>query len=256
MAKKDSQRIAEIREKANLQRRAQQKAEKRKTIIIQASIGVGILILVAAVVGGILIANNNKATVVPPSADGTITVSGTAGIPLTVGDTSVTVGKSNAPVTLDIYEDYSCPHCADYEAAVGPTILRLIASGEVVVSYHPIQIVTSYGVAAGSAAACVAEKDAQNWPIFHSALFANHSQTSDGWGASDFAAFASTLGVTDADTLSCISDASYSDWIRSNTDAARADGVSSTPSLFINGEAQASPLGVDDLIAAVNAAKG
>ncbi len=256
MAKKDSQQIADIREKANQQRRAQQKAEKRKTILIQSSIGVGILILVAAVVGGILVANNNKAPAIPPSADGTITVSGTAGIPLTVGDTAVTVGKADAPVTLDIYEDYSCPHCADYEATVGPTILQLIASGDVVVSYHPIQIVTAYGTAAGSAAACVAEKDAQNWPDFHSALFANHTTASDGWGASDFAAFAGSLGITDTDTLSCISDASYVDWIGSNTDAARTDGVSSTPSLFINGEAQASPLGVDDLIAAVNAAKG
>lgn len=256
MAKKDSQRIIEIREKANRQRREQQRTEKRKTILIQGSIALGIVIVVGLVVGGIFLLDNNKTPAAPPSADGTISLGGTDGVPFEVAETAVTVGQKSAPVTIDLYEDYSCPHCADYEAAVGPTLLKLAADGDAVVNFHPIQIVTGYGKSAGSAAACVAENDAQKWPDFHTALFSNHSQQSDGWRAKDFADFARSLGVTDDATLDCVTNASYADWITSNTAASRDAGVSATPTLIIDGEVQAKLLGPQELIAAVDSANG
>ncbi len=256
MAKKDSQRIIEIREKANLQRREQQRREKRKTMFIQLGIALGVLVIAGAVVAFLVFGNTPKEPVAPPSAQGTISLQGVDGIPLTVGDTAVTVGKSDAPVTIDLYEDYSCPHCADYEAAVGPTLFALAASGDAIVNFHPIQIVTSYGTAAGSAATCVAENDSQNWPDFHSALFANHSQQSDRWGTSDFSDFAKAQGITDEATLSCISKGTHADWIGSNTAASRDAGVQGTPTLFVNGEVQPNLLGPDELIAAVDKLKG
>lgn len=255
MAKKDSQRIIEIREKANQQRREQQKRERRNSILIQLGIAVAVLLVVGAVVIFFVMGNNNKPPAVAPSADGTISLQGTNDVPFTVGDTAITVGASDAPVTIDLYEDYSCPHCADYEAAVGPALYALAASGDVVVNFHPIQIVTAYGASAGSAATCVATNDAQNWPDFHSALFANHSQQSDGWRAKDFSSFAEQRGITDEATLSCINKGTYTAWIGTNTDASRDAGVTGTPSLFINGE-PSELLGAEDLLAAVNGLKG
>lgn len=255
MAKKDSQRIIEIREKANQQRREQQKRERRNSILIQLGIAVGVLLIVGAVVVFFVLGNSNKETGAAPSADGTISLQGTDGVPFTVGDTSMTVGSVDAPVTIDLYEDYSCPHCADYEEAVGPTLFALAAKGDAVVNFHPIQIVTSYGTAAGSAATCVATNDAQNWSKFHSTLFATHSQESDGWGAKDFANFAKIQGITDEDTLSCITKGTYEGWIGTNTDASRTAGISGTPTLLINGQ-QTDLLGPDELIAAVDGLKG
>lgn len=257
MAKKDSQRIIEIREKANQQRREQQRRERRNTILIQLGIALGVLVIVAAVVAFVVLNNSAKEPAAPPSAQqGSISLHGVDGVPFAVEDTAVSVGNSSAPVTIDLYEDYSCPHCADYEAAVGPTLYALAASGDAVVKFHPIRIVTAYGTAAGSAAACVAENDPQAWPEFHSALFANHNQQTDGWSASDFANFAKIRGITDEGTLSCISDGTFTDWIVSNTDASRDAGVKGTPTLFINGEIQSSLLGPDELIATVDSLKG
>lgn len=254
MAKKDSQRILEIREKANQQRREQQRAEKRKNTLIQVGVIGGILVIAAAVVFGIIFAQSNRTLGPAPAADGTISLLGSSGIPMSVGDNAVTLGASNAPVTIDLYEDYSCPHCADYAAAVGPTLNQLVVSGDAVVNYHPIQFVTRYGLNAGSAAACVATNDSQNWPGFHAALFTNHSQASDGWGAQDFADFAEALGITDKATLKCIASNSYADWITANTAASKDAGVTGTPSLYINGEAT-QLLGPAELQAAVDAAK-
>ena len=255
MVKKDSQRIIEIREKANIERRAKQRREKRTTILIQLGVVVAVLLVVGAIVAYVVIGNSNKQLTAGPAATGSISLLGTEGIPLLVGDNGVTVGADKAPVTIDLYEDYSCPHCAEYEAAVGPTLLQLAAKGDAIVNFHPIRIVSDYGVNAGSAATCVAAKDAQNWPDFHTALYANHSKESDTWTASDFVNFAKVKGITDKDTLSCIKQGVYADWILSNTDASRKAKVTGTPTLFINGKMQPELLNSADLIAAVNSLK-
>lgn len=256
MAKKDSQRIQEIREKANEQRKLQQKREKRNTLLIQLGIGVGVLALVGAVVAFIVIQNQNRVFEPGATAKGSITLSGTDNIPLLVDGTAVSLGEKDAPVTIDLYEDYSCPHCADYAAEVGQTLLSLVAKGDAVVNYHPIRIVSNYGVAAGSAATCVAANDSQKWPDFHDALFANHSQQSDGWSAKDFASFAKAQGITDKDTLSCITQGAYADWIFSNTLESKKAGVNGTPTLFINGKIQEQLLSSDGLLAMVKELKG
>ncbi len=256
MAKKDSERIIEIREKANQQRREQQRREKRNTLFVQLGIAVGVLVLVGAVVAFVVMQNNSRVLEPGAAATGSITLSGVDNIPLLVGENAVTLGEKTAPVKIDLYEDYSCPHCADYATEVGPTLLSLVSKGDIVVNYHPIRIVTNYGVAAGSAATCVAAKDSQKWPDFHAALFANHSQQTDGWAAKDFADFAKTQGITDKDTISCIKQGAYADWIFSNTLASKAAGVTGTPTLFVNGEEQKQLLSSDGLIAAVNALKG
>lgn len=256
MAKKDSERIIEIREKANLQRREQQKREKRNTLFIQLGIAVGVLALVGAVVAFVVLQNNSRVLEPGAAAQGSITLSGVDNIPLLVGDNAVTLGEKSAPVTIDLYEDYSCPHCADYAVEVGSTLLSMVSKGDVVVNYHPIRVVSNYGVEAGSAATCVAAKDSQKWPDFHAALFANHSQQSDGWGASDFVDFAKSQGVTDKDTLSCIKQGAYKDWIFSNTLASKEAGVNGTPTLFINGKMQDQLLSASGLMDAVKTLKG
>lgn len=243
-----------IREKANEARRLEERAAKRRGVLIQGAVILGVLVVVAAVVAVIVFANNNRVPQAVPAAAGTTSILGVDGIPLTVDATAVTVGEADAPVKIDLYEDYSCPHCAEYEAQVGSTIDQLIADGAVVVSYHPIRFVTAYGQSAGSAATCIAVEDPLNWPAYHSALFANHDQASDGWKPADFADFARAGGVTGADALDCIQSAVYTDWILSNTQAAQENGVSSTPTMLINGE-PIELLNGPGLIAAVEAAQ-
>lgn len=257
MAKKDSQRIIEIREKANKQRREQQKREKRKTLFIQLGIAVGVFVIIGAIIAVVMVNDNNRELAAGPPSIGSIQLPGAdAAVPLLVGDTAVTVGNTDAPVTIDLWEDYSCPHCADYAVAIDPTLFALVAKGDAVVNFHPIRFVTNYGMAAGSAATCVAANDSQHWPDFHAALFANHSQQSDGWSANQFADFAKAQGITDEGTLSCIKKGTYADWILSNTEASRDANVQATPTLVINGEIQQDLLGPEQLVAEVNKLKG
>ena len=174
-----------------------------------------------------------------PSSTATTTVDGTS-VPFSVGGSGATangvrVGSGDAKVQMDLWVDYSCPHCQEFEAANNAALGSLVASGKLAVTYHNIQIVTDYGTEAGSASACVAVHDPGAWPAFNAALYANHSAQTDGWTAGDFATFATANGAGDA-TRQCITDGTYRGWITTNTTASVAAGVTGTPTMFINGQ--------------------
>ncbi|MDI2097902.1 DsbA family protein [Ruicaihuangia caeni] len=226
------------RQRVNEQRRKQQEAARRRRIITQISVVVGAVLVVAAIVVAVVLMNRPAGGGATPEVDTTVSLGGNDQVPFAIEGTAVQVGEPDAPVEIDIFEDYSCPHCKDYDAAVGDVFSELSASGEVVVKHHPINIVTPYGKRAGSTAVCVATGQPELWNTVHHALFANHDQSTDGWKTGEFRSFAESLGVDDADTLSCIQDGRYMGWIDDNTaDALNKRGVQGTPALFINGEA-------------------
>ena len=119
------------------------------------------------------------------------------------------VGKADAKVTMDLWVDYSCPHCQEFEADSNDVITQKVASGELKVNYHNIQIVTAYGTQAGSAAACVATYAPESWWAFNAALYANHSAETDSWKGAELADFATQQGITNGDAQTCISDQRY-----------------------------------------------
>jgi protein-disulfide isomerase len=174
-----------------------------------------------------------------------------ASVPFATTDTAVRLGPADAKAQIDLWVDYSCPHCQEFEAENNSLINQLVAAGGTSVSYHNIQIVTGYGTQAGSAGACVAANDAEQWVAFNAALYANHSAETDGWSAAQFADFAAQQGVNSA-AQTCIQNSRYTSWITSNTAASAAAGVTGTPTMFVNGEKQDPTLSGDALKAKVD----
>ncbi|MDA3804153.1 thioredoxin domain-containing protein [Clavibacter sp. CT19] len=233
----DRDRTREIREKANAQRRLEEAKRKRRRLLTQLGVAGAVVILVAGIWGGAsLLRQQAEAGSVAPTADATVQLASAGEAHVATEPDAVSVGAADAPVTLDIYEDYSCPHCQEYEAATGPLLDRVAASGQVRVVYHPIRIVTNYGRVAGSTAACVLQHDPSAWPGVHSALFANHSAATDSWTGKDFSSWLGSQGVTDPEALTCTEKGAYAGWITANTDTATAAGVTGTPTLMIGGQ--------------------
>jgi len=239
----------QARERARLEAaKLQRKRRLTQGAVVAAVAVVAIGIVVIAVVLG----TSGRAERVP-TASTNVTV-GDSSVPFSIDGSAVQVGQNDAKVTMDLWVDYSCPHCQEFEATNNATISSLVASGKLAAVYHNIQIVTDYGTEAGNASACLAVHDPNGWPAFNAALYANHGAQTDGWSASDFARFAAANGGGSA-TQSCITDGTYRSWITANTAASAKADVDGTPTMFLNGE-KTDPLSGQALVDRVNSLAG
>ncbi|HET9650385.1 MAG TPA: thioredoxin domain-containing protein [Microlunatus sp.] len=224
------------RQQVRLRQQQEASAAKRRRLIRQLVLVGALVLVVAAMIGTAVFFGLRGQSGTAPQANTTVTVDNVS-VPFVVEGTAVRIGPADAKAKIDLWVDYSCPHCQEFEAANDQLLNQLVAAGDTSVSYHNIQIVTDYGTQAGSAGACVAANDAEKWVDVNAALYANHSADTDGWGAAQFADFAAQHGVNSA-AQTCIQNSKYTDWITANTTASAAAGVSGTPTMFINGEKQ------------------
>lgn len=239
------------------QQAALARAKRRRTLTQLAIVGGVAVVVIAIITTAVVLGTRGQSTAAAgssPVATGTTTVDGSS-VPFAIGGdggtaNGVRVGAADAKVSMDLWVDYSCPHCQEFEATNNATITSLVASGKLAVTYHNIQIVTDYGTEAGSASACMAVHDPSAWPAYNAALYANHSASTDGWGASDFTQFAAANGGGDA-TQKCTTDGTYRSWITANTTASTKADVSGTPTMFIDGQ-KTDTLSGQDLVNRVN----
>lgn len=259
MAKRPDPGAEDRRRQARAAQQAAVARAKRRRTLIQLAIVGGVAVVVVAIIATAVVlgtlGKNAGAAAGGPVATGTTTVDG-ASVPFAIGGSGgtangVRVGAETAKVTMDLWVDYSCPHCQEFEATNNDAITSLVASGKLAVTYHNIQIVTDYGTEAGSASACLAVHDPDAWPRFNAALYVNHTADTDSWTASDFTRFAAANGGGDA-TQKCITDGTYRSWITANTAASTKAGVTGTPTMLIDGK-QTDTLSGQELTDRVNA---
>ena len=225
----DSRRQA--RERARLEAAKQERQRRIRQAIVVAVVG---LVAIGIVVTAVLLGRADRAERVP-TASTDVTVGGVS-VPFNIDGSAVQVGKQDAKVTLDLWVDYSCPHCQEFEAESNEILAQKVAAGTLKVRYHNIRVVTDYGTQAGSAGACVAAGASEQWWAFNAALYANHSAETDDSRGAQLADFAQQQGITDDAVLTCIRDQRYTSWITDNGSAATAAEVTGTPTLFFNGE--------------------
>ena len=167
-------------------------------------------------------------------------------------------GSDEPKAVLAMYEDFQCPHCRDFEKAFGPTISKLIDSGEVAADYYMVSILNSrlndnYSTRAANAAYCVADESKEAFTRFHSALFAMQPEEGAG-GAPDNAKLIETARQAGAagSVPGCVNSGKYNKMVDGLAAAAK---ITATPTIKLNGE-DISPATPDDLIAKVTAIVG
>lgn len=175
-------------------------------------------------------------------------------------DGAFVFGPAGAATVVEVYFDYQCPHCQQFEVAAGQVLREAAASGAAQVRYHPIAILdrastTGYSSRAASASACVAEHAGTRWLEYNEQLF-THQPPEGGDGLADkaLAALATAVGADDPAIAGCVADHSYLDWVGSTTSAATGRGVAATPTVLVNGARLADPT-PDALRAALAAAQ-
>lgn len=162
--------------------------------------GVAIVVVLAAVVGCALwLQNRNK----PGGLPGAIPVAA-AEVEYRVaaqGDAIVT-GSPQAPVTIDVYEDFMCPVCGQFERLYHQRLAQAAADGRTKVVYHPVAILDELSVPAGystlAAGATFCATQAGIFPRFHDSLFAAQpTEGGHGWTSAQLQQLGRSLSAGD-----------------------------------------------------------
>ena len=145
----------------------------------------------------------------------------------------LTLGRSDAAVTVTLYEDFHCPHCAEFEERYGSVLTDAQLAGRIKIELYPMAFINAGSARASSAMACAA--DAGFPQSYYLGLFAN--PTLD-WNTDQLTQLAPVVGATaTAEFTGCVTNGSYGDWVTSINTAANQNGVTSTPTMFIDGQA-------------------
>ncbi len=245
------------REKARILREEQKKKERRTKWILQGSIILGSLAVIAIV--ALVLVNSARPAGPGPrnmASDGIQINQGfiaTKTDAIQPGEEPIPNERDEAAGVLDIqmYVDYLCPICRQFEETNGAYIASLLSNGGTTVEIHPIAILdrlsqgTRYSTRSANAAACVADFSPNQFYDFHNLLFANQpAENTTGLSDDDLVALSVEAGVLEPDDVaSCIRNQTFKSWTAAATARAlngpipnsNVPQVTGTPTVIVNG---------------------
>ncbi len=141
------------------------------------------------------------------------------------------LGEPDAPVTMVEVADFACSFCRNFHVETLPALeAQYIASGDVRLVMLPYALGDAT-IPSANASVCAGQQE-QFFP-FAAAMYAGYddptTRTRDG-----FMAIAEDLGLDTEEFGQCVAEARYVDMIRDNIDVASRNGVTSTPTFFLN----------------------
>ena len=243
-----AQRLREEQERAAREKRI-------RTIVMISVVGVVALVLIGIVGWTVLGA---RAKEQQPVAGVQIAEIGA------VQGSTLVVGKKDAPVTLDVYQDYMCPYCGQFERANRADLQQLVADGTVRLVIHPLAFLdpqsagSQYSSRAANAVVTVAQYQPDKLLAFNAILYDQQpAEGSSGLSDKQIAELARSVGVDDATVARFGADQTTA-FVSSLTKAAfKNEGIKGTPTVKINGKVfDGDVYSAGPLKAAVLAAKG
>ncbi len=222
-------------DKARAAREAERRAARRRQNLIVS----GVVVLVVLVLVGIGIAigssSSKKPTTVLRPRDAV-----TSGSPVAQG--AVLIGKASAPVTLDLFEDFNCPICGQFEKANGASLATMVNDGKVKIRYHMLSFIDDHNGGTyshrSSGAFAAADTYAGSDKAFqlHAALYANQPDETSKAGLSNekIVQLAQSVGITEPQFETSVNNGDFNGWVAEVADLGSKAGVTGTPTLYIN----------------------
>lgn len=159
------------------------------------------------------------------------------------------LGSSDAPVTIEVFEDFACPHCAMFNTSVASKLkTEYVDVGDVEYQHYdfPIPVAPEVSWTAPSAARSVlGQTDHETFFEYASLLFENQAQLAP----ETYAEFAEKLDADGDAVRTAATEDRYRDTVEADRQEGRDRGVGGTPTVFIDGEnaAEAGRLGYTGL---------
>jgi len=226
------------REALRRQQEAQARAKRLQRIILVGAIVLAVVVV--GVFGAIFVGQLNKG--------GTTAAGGTSAVPVnsTADHSGIVVnpGKFKEGVPkVEVFLDYQCPVCKQFESMFGSTLDDMATKGEIQLIYRTMTFLDNNlkndsSLKAGIAAACA--DNAGSYGAYHNAIFAGQP-TTEGQGYTtqqlrvDFAATAGITGEKLTSFQSCYDTKATSSFVEGTNEKAAAASVNSTPTIMVNG---------------------
>jgi protein-disulfide isomerase len=225
LSNKEKQRLRAERAAAAL--REKQQRERRRQILTVVGVLVAIALIVTAgfVINSMRDDTKAKAEKIPPPGS----------------QYGMTIGPDSAPHQVVVYEDFLCPFCGEFEKAGHEQLEQLAAQGKVQVEYRPIVFLGRLGPYSARATLTwwlVLQHDGVDVAQkFHDLLFANQPSEEGPFPSRDDLYTLAGQAGADVDSLKASMDAGEGTQdIVDNTKKAEDLGVSSTPTLLLDGQ--------------------
>jgi protein-disulfide isomerase len=246
------------REQARTLREEQQKKDRRNRVYLFGGLGVVVIAIIAGV--ALIIGSAIKPAGPGPAnmASGGLQVSqGQIATmnPALLADAALVpnpVNYADGVVDIQIYVDYLCPFCGQFEQTNSAQLKKWIASGAATVEIHPLAILdrssmgSRYSTRSANAASCVANFSPNNFFDYSALLFTNQpKESTEGLPDSTLKDLVGQAGVTDTTAINaCIDDTTFKNFVASATAAAlrgplpNSDvaSVTGTPTVLVNGK--------------------
>ncbi|WP_166850630.1 thioredoxin domain-containing protein [Isoptericola sp. BMS4] len=196
-----AQRREAARAEALALREKEQQRDKRNRIITL-SVLAAALVALAVVVWFILREGEKKTVDEVPLSEVSMpaTAQDDGGIP--VGADRVAGSTNEGAPVVDVYLDYMCPVCGQFEQINAADIDTMIDDGDATVVYHPVTILdrlsqgTEYSTRSAAASAYVADQAPEAFAEYNALLFANQpAENSEGLTDEQLASYAEEAGA-------------------------------------------------------------
>ena len=212
----------------------QKAAERRRRIRLWVTVGVVLVLVASGLVGWAVAANQSS------SSAGKLTT------PSVAVDSGTAFAVGTGPVVVDLYEDFMCPICHEFEKQSGATIKQLVSDKKVTVRYHPVAILdrasngTEYSTRSAGAAAAAAENG--KFIEYHDVLYANQpEENSDGLTDAKLVELGKSVGLTSDTFADAVNDKTYASWATKATETFSQRGFNGTPTIVVAGKQVTGP---------------
>lgn len=210
------------KEAARLRREQQARAERRQRTLWVSAVAL-IVLLLAGLIGYSTWRSDEPVGAVAPAGT-------------TADGTGLAVGTG--PVEVEVYLDFMCPACQQFDAAARPVLDEYLAAGAITLVYRPIAILdrattTEYSTRAAAATAAAAEDGRVD--EFVGALMARQpAHGTAGLSDEEIIEIGQGVGLTGSGFATAVREGTYRAWVASSTGAAADRGVAGTPTVLVD----------------------
>jgi protein-disulfide isomerase len=131
----------------------------------------------------------------------------------------VRVGNADAKRTVDVYEDFLCPACGQFEKTYGPELEQKVQNGTIKINYHMLPMLVRLssppGYSLNSANASLCAADAGKFASYHKSLYTDQpAEGSAGFNTDQLVDLGRDLGIKSGDKVdpafeSCVRGGTY-----------------------------------------------